>query len=322
MNIIEKGLKKVFCLSPIDYIGSTLYRKWIKIKFRNDHMRYKRAENTFYQKYRNKQISILRKKFAQKIEKAKEEIDETDSRLKHEKQKVIWVLWYQGISEAPQLVKNCYESMKSKPSGYEIRLLDENNWSEYVELPNYIVRKFEEGKVSHAFLSDLIRLELLIKYGGTWMDATIMCMSDSMPSYFLESELFMFQAVYADNVNTSSSIENYFITAFSNNKLLRMTQALLYEYWKKYDVVNDYLIFYDMFELAIEAFPEEWEKVIPVSRGASQLLSHIWGRQYDSAVLGIISKQCPFQKLSYRFLPKEIKGTFYEKLSQGQSIMD
>ena len=318
MNKIEKGFKKVFCLSPIDYLTSTVYRKLIKIKYHDDFIVYKRAENTFYQKYRNKQIAILKKKFAKKIVQFKREIDRTDAQLKHDKEKVIWILWYQGISEAPQLVKNCYESIKSNLSDYEIRLLDESNLNKYVKLPDYVIKKFNEGKISQAFLSDLIRLELLIKYGGTWMDATIMCMSNDIPSYYLESELFMFQAVYADNVNTSSSIDNYFITANSNNKLLRMTQLLLYEYWKKYDVVNDYLIFYDMFELALTAFPEEWEKVVPVSRGSSQLVTHVWERPYTQEIMDAISKQCPFQKLSYRYLPKEIKGTFYEKLNNMQ----
>ena len=318
MNVIEKGFKKVFCLSPLDYIKSTIYRKWIKIRFRGDFIRYKRAENTYYQKYRNKQISILRKKLKTQVESAKEEINRTDSEIKHEKEKVVWVLWYQGIDNAPQLVKNCYKSMQDKLKGYEIRLLDENTWSDYIELPEYIIKKFKEGKITHAFLSDLIRLELLIKYGGTWMDATIMCMSDDVPSFYLDSDLFMFQAIYADNVNTASSIDNYFITARSGNKLLRMTQKLLYEYWKKYDVVNDYLIFYDMFELAIEAFPEEWEKIIPVSRSDSQLLTHVWGRQYDPLVLDAISKQCPLQKLSYRFLPGKVSGTFYEKITSAE----
>jgi len=44
-----------------------------------------------------------------------------------------------------------------------------------VELPGYIVEKWEKGRIPAAMFSDLLRVELLIKYGGTWIDSTVFC---------------------------------------------------------------------------------------------------------------------------------------------------
>ena len=39
-------------------------------------------------------------------------------------------------------------------------------------------------------MSDLLRLELLTKYGGTWVDATVYFSDDNLPNFFFDSDLF------------------------------------------------------------------------------------------------------------------------------------
>ena len=87
---------------------------------------------------------------------------------------VVWFCWLQGLDEAPAIVKACYNSLKRHlvqefkvqgVQGYVIKVIDSDNWKEYVELPSYIVKKWEKGRSPAALFSDLLRLELLIKYG-------------------------------------------------------------------------------------------------------------------------------------------------------------
>lgn len=81
----------------------------------------------------------------------------------------VWFCWLQGLDAAPPIVKACYRSLNrnlvQEKQGYEIKVIDNKNWREYVELPEYIVKKWEKGKIQAAMFSDLLRLELLIKYG-------------------------------------------------------------------------------------------------------------------------------------------------------------
>lgn len=52
-------------------------------------------------------------------------------------------------------------------------MIDNGNWRDYVELPEYIIQRWDKKQISPAHFTDLLRLQLLIKYGGTWIDATV-----------------------------------------------------------------------------------------------------------------------------------------------------
>lgn len=85
----------------------------------------------------------------------------------------IWILWYQGLSEAPFVVRKCIESWIRENPTWEIILLDKDN------IDNYIVFDLPAEKLATLTLtkqSDLIRLQLLSKYGGVWVDSTTLCM--------------------------------------------------------------------------------------------------------------------------------------------------
>ena len=94
----------------------------------------------------------------------------------------VWFCWLQGLDDAPEIVKACYNSIKRNIPNREVKVIDAKNWKEYVELPDFIVKKWENGKIPAALFSDLLRLELLIKYGGTWIDSTVLCTGGSSSS--------------------------------------------------------------------------------------------------------------------------------------------
>ena len=104
-------------------------------------------------------------------------------KLEHEHPKIIWWCWLQGKDQAPPLVQACYASLHRNfvqelnglSYGYEIREIDAENWKKYVELPDYIIKRLEKKQIPPALFTDLLRLQLLIKYGGTWIDSTLLC---------------------------------------------------------------------------------------------------------------------------------------------------
>lgn len=86
----------------------------------------------------------------------------------------VWILWLQGIENAPKLVQICVKSIERNiPSDKaEIRIITMDNLGQYVNLPDWVVKKFGEGKIALTHLSDIIRFGLLYRYGGMWMDST------------------------------------------------------------------------------------------------------------------------------------------------------
>jgi mannosyltransferase OCH1-like enzyme len=88
----------------------------------------------------------------------------------------IWVMWWQGVNNAPALVKKCVNILKQKSPDYEVTFLDKDNYHEYVQIPMYITDKFNGGGISIANYSDVIRMALLYQYGGYWIDSTVLCL--------------------------------------------------------------------------------------------------------------------------------------------------
>ena len=82
----------------------------------------------------------------------------------------IWWCWLQGLDQAPEIVRRCYDSLGKL--GREIIILEDSNIAEYVQLPECITEKYHKGIISRTHYTDLIRLELLTVMGGTWIDAT------------------------------------------------------------------------------------------------------------------------------------------------------
>ena len=146
--------------------------------------------------------------------------------------------------------------------------------------------------------SDLLRVELLIKYGGTWIDSTVLC-TGNFSANLLDAELFMFQ--YTKEGSVPVSISNWFISACQNNEVLRVLREMLYAYWKDYDCVLDYYIFHLFFAMISKEYPEQI-LAMPYARSQNSLvLLHHWGDRFDQKKWDRLTDQVGFHKLAFRF---------------------
>lgn len=222
--------------------------------------------------------------------------------------KPIWFCWLQGIEQAPEIIRSCYNSIKRNIPDREIKVIDAKNWREYVEMPEYIVKKWEKGRIPAALFSDLLRLELLIKYGGTWIDSTVLCTGVSCSKFqgsnvqefkgFLDADLFLFQ--YSRPGSKEISISNWFITARKNNEVLMVLREMLYAYWKDYDCTLDYYMFHLFFSMIAKEYPDEIAKMPYGYSPNSLVLLHHWGEKFDQKKWDKLTSQVSFHKLAFR----------------------
>lgn len=224
----------------------------------------------------------------------------------------IWFCWLQGIEQAPAIVKACYNSLQKhlvqefKVQGVqenEIKVIDAKNWREYVELPDYIVEKWNNKRIPAALFSDLLRLELLIKYGGTWIDSTVLCTGfkgSKVQEFkkYLDADLFLFQ--YTMKGSVPVSISNWFISSCPNNEVLMVLREMLYAYWKEYDCTLDYYIFHLFFSVIAKEYPEEIAKMPYGYSPNSLVLLHHWGEKYKQQKWDKLTSQVSFHKLTFR----------------------
>lgn len=238
----------------------------------------------------------LEKKYANKLIDIENRYENKDEYFERK----IWICWFQGMEVAPDIVKACFFSIKKNIVDREVVLITEQNYRNYVTFPKKIQTKIDQGIISGAHKSDLLRLELLQNYGGTWIDATVFCSTSEIPRYMLDDNLFLFQCLKPGRDGQVSVISNWFITAKPNHKLIFMMRELLYDYWENNDNVIDYFIFHDFFQILIERYPEEWNKVIPVCNSTPHIILLRLNDTFDKKTWEAVSNQSPFHKLTWK----------------------
>ena len=87
----------------------------------------------------------------------------------------IWMCWWQGEENAPEIVRACIDSVRRNAGGHEVVVITDENLSKYVDIPEWALDKVHAGIMSRTHLSDLLRLSLLAEHGGLWLDATFYC---------------------------------------------------------------------------------------------------------------------------------------------------
>lgn len=241
-----------------------------------------------------------------------------DASIPHQSSNKVWICWFQGMENAPEIVKKCYESLNTHLTDREIVLITSENLNKYVHFPDYIVKKWKNGQITHTHLTDLLRLELLINYGGMWIDATVFCSEnrESIPDYFFDSELFFYQNLKPGRDGNAFYISSWLMSAKSNNKVLMATRELCYEYWKKNYSMDDYFLLHAFFSIILDYYPDEWDAVVPRDNATPHILLLRLFDKYNESLWQAIKEQTPFHKMTYKFSTEETYklGTFYKVL--------
>ncbi len=178
----------------------------------------------------------------------------------------IWICWFQGLDNAPLLIKKCISSIKKNLKDNEVIILTMDNYKDYVDFPDYILEKVEKKEISLTHFSDLLRLNVLIKYGGIWIDATVLCTTNKLPSYIYREPLFVFKEINLNPLDTLPvTASSWFIASGPNNNILLATRELLYTYWQKNNYLQDYFLFHICFKIATEIYKDEWDMFLPIT---------------------------------------------------------
>lgn len=212
----------------------------------------------------------------------------------------VWTMWLQGYENAPRIVKLCIDSIKKNSNGREVIVIDNYNLSNYVNLPNYVMDKYKKGIINNAHFADIVRTLLLIKYGGTWIDSTILCSSNY--TILTKYDLFLFHTYKQGG---PAIISNWFISSKKqNNYLLKRILTCLYLYWKENDSVADYFIYHLFYKLLVQndIKAKEIESKIPFITGESckNLLRNLNAETFDEDMIKYVFSLSCIHKLTYK----------------------
>ncbi len=219
--------------------------------------------------------------------------------------KIVWFSWLQGLYNAPDMVKACYESQRKNLADYEFRVMDMENFSQWVELPYYVVRKYNEGKIPSASFSDLLRLSLLKKYGGVWMDASVFC------SGFGNEQLkerwnsvmhhnFTVFRYFWKGQKAPIGLSTWFIAAVPNNQIVTSVLDALLAYWKDYDCLVDYYIIHLFMSEVLRNNPGVMATMPRENSYNSLLLGNALGKDFSDSDWKNLTEHVSIHKLNYR----------------------
>lgn len=159
----------------------------------------------------------------------------------------VWCCWWQGEDQMPELVKMCHTRLKQvlPADKAELHLITLDNYTQYVTLPEHIVRKFQQKIITMTTMSDVLRFALLEKYGGYWLDATVFFTGDIPGEYF--SGRFFCQRMRgnASRVSREACRGNWcgFSMAGPGNSLVfRFMSDAFRHWWAHYDTIIDYVL--------------------------------------------------------------------------------
>ena len=227
--------------------------------------------------------------------------------------KTLYMLWFQGFDNSPEIIKKCAQSWKHYNPDLNIVLLDNNNLNDYIKVDDYI--EISKKALSHAALSDIIRISLLRKHGGLWVDATTFCnkpLNEWLPNYINEG-FFAFSKPGRDRL-----LSSWFLYSEKGSITIEKWFQAVIQYYLAHDAPQAYFwlhyLFGDLYK-SDGAFKEIWDKVPVLS--ANGMGPHYLQQKgiccnISQSVKGDIdSKVTPLYKLNHRFIYKNKNSNLY-----------
>lgn len=168
----------------------------------------------------------------------------------------IWVCWWSGEETAPTLVKQCIRSIRANAGTHPVHLITKDNYQEFLEIPDYMLKKVSKGEMGFAHLADYIRVTLLAQWGGLWLDATIFC-AESLPDELFVRSFFTCRSAEQPNCHYLSRMRwvTFVLGGWKGNLFFRYLKRAFEEYWKNQPAAIDYLMFDSLIELGYRDIP-------------------------------------------------------------------
>lgn len=227
----------------------------------------------------------------------------------------IWTCWWQGYENMPLVVKSCYKSIQMHANNHPVILITERNYSKYVDFPEVIIQKLRDGIIDLTHFSDILRMALLSKYGGIWMDCTLLIPLLDIDT-FLPKEKFWSCHHYTKYNNVSrGGWTSFFFACGENNPLPAFILDMHLKYWKSRNNLIDYLLLDYVFAIAMFTVPciHNMVKEVPMTKMGP--LGKLLNDEYTEKKWRKLCEDYNFHKLTYK-IPLHInneqgKRTFY-----------
>jgi tetratricopeptide (TPR) repeat protein len=226
-----------------------------------------------------------------------------------DRRSTIWTYWAQGWDDLPEVVATCQRRLNDL-AGPDVARLDADSAAELARIPADI----DAIEMGHAARSDLLRLELLGRFGGTWIDATCFVTEDPRPHLATlgADGFFAFE-------KAGSTLATWLMVSEPDGYLVRMARSALHVYLREHKEWSYYFLLHYVFEslvLCDEEFRRLWTRSPRLKLVAPTAFMRHRTEPADQLDLESLFGESFVQKLSYRYIDDALKvpGSFMNHL--------
>ncbi|MBP9695361.1 MAG: hypothetical protein KBD73_03095 [Candidatus Magasanikbacteria bacterium] len=141
----------------------------------------------------------------------------------------IYSLWLQGYDDAPDQVKTCLDRWNKLNPAYKFELLDLSDVQDHIKtLPLKI------SNITPQSLSDIVRVAILHKTGGIWVDATVFptkSLSEWLEETVGDSEFFSYKREAQQKSPKDRPFSAWFLYATNKSKIIEKLWEETCRYW-------------------------------------------------------------------------------------------
>ena len=184
--------------------------------------------------------------------------------------KIIWINWFQGWDNAPEISCKCLESWKYYNPEWQIILLDESNMDKYCDL-----KKTLPGlNTNYISLGDLLRLSLLALHGGVWVDSTLWC-NKPLDKWLEFDDSFFF-------TRKDRLMDTWLMGAHSHSYLMRQYYKIAIKWWRyRISETDQFEQKYAWMHMLLNTLIQQDSKVAEIVKNFDHIdvMHDIWNRQ-------------------------------------------
>ena len=231
-----------------------------------------------------------------------EEKNHSYNTINEKNKKNIWTAWFQGEDNEPEVIQLTIASIRKYANLHEVIVLTDDNISDYLDVPDNLQQKYRKGTIGKAAYADLIRLMVLAKYGGIWVDATIL-LNDPFDEKCYDLP---FYSIGVDDDKSQYISSNRWIAGIIgskvNSKYSFILSTMFNQYWTEHELYIDYFII-DYLITLIYINDEDFRKTVDSFRKMqfhTNKIKEIINKPYDEVCLMNLLPKGQMYSLTYR----------------------
>lgn len=231
----------------------------------------------------------------------------------------IWICWLQGLEDAPDIVKCCINSIIENVEGKK-QIITYDNYFKFVKISETILEKHKQGIISKTHFSDILRLALLCKYGGIWIDSTVLILDKGLPDYIYRLPIFMYRIreTMDTGYHDPRLFTNWLIKSEKEHPIIKVVYEAMNKWWEM-ENETPYFIFHYVMRLVwnlhmnYETEDLEYLSKLVLYDNNCQILIDLLNKGYDEMLWNMLKEEQPIQKLSYKY-EWQLGGSFYQHI--------